>query len=123
MAFAVSENSHYNSKIFDQEIPIKNSLLTQQQIILELQDNFNFTLPKIETAINEIILENSELKFKLKNQELEFAKMKQKMYKLTKLIESNYNEHGSKLKILEEAIEDVELEVDEMKVRNKDVLK
>ena len=97
--------------------------MTQQEIILELQDNFNFTLPKIEDAINEIILENSELKFKLKNQELEFAKMKQKMYKLTKMIESNYNEHGSKLKFLEEAIEDVELEVDEMKIRNKDVLK
>ena len=84
-------------------------------MILEIQDNYNFIIPKLETALNETLLENSELKFKLDNQEKSLSKMKQKIYQLTKLIESNHSEYKQKYENLEDLIMNLDLDVDVIK--------
>ena len=107
------KNNKYNHQ--DETTEIKNILSNQQIMILELQDNYNFIIPKLETSLNETLLENSELKFKLDNQEKAMAKMKQKIYQLTKVIESHQIETKQKYESIEDSIMDLDLDVDEIK--------
>ena len=65
MAFALSENSNTNYRMYHYDLEIQKNLSQQKADIDELKDNYNFIVPKLETTLNDVILENSQLKFKL----------------------------------------------------------
>lgn len=119
MAFALSENSNANYRMYHYDLEIQKNLSQQKADIDELKDDYNFIVPKLETALNDALLDNSELKSKLEKQEKDIAKMKQKIYQLTKLIESNQDEYKKKYDFIEDSLMDLDLDIDQIKANVK----
>ena len=119
MAYTLSENSNLNYKMYHYDLEIQKNLSQQKADIDELKDDYNFIVPKLETALNCVLLDNSELKSKLEKQEKDIAKMKQKIYQLTKLIESNQDEYKKKYDFIEDSLMDLDLDIDQIKANAK----
>jgi len=119
MAYTLSENSNLNYKMYHYDLEIQKNLSQQKADIDEIKDDYNFIVPKLETALNCVLLDNSELKSKLEKQEKDIAKMKQKIYQLTKLIESNQDEYKKKYDFIEDSLMDLDLDIDQIKANAK----
>lgn len=119
MAYTLSENSNANYRMYHYDLEIQKNLSQQKADIDELKDDYNFIVPKLETALNDALLDNSELKSKLEKQEKDIAKMKQKIYQLTKLIESNQDEYKKKYDFIEDSLMDLDLDIDQIKANVK----
>ena len=119
MAYTLSQNSNLNYKMYHYDLEIQKNLSQQKADIDELKDDYNFIVPKLETALNCVLLDNSELKSKLEKQEKDIAKMKQKIYQLTKLIESNQDEYKKKYDFIEDSLMDLDLDIDQIKANAK----
>lgn len=119
MAYTLSQNSNLNYKMYHYDLEIQKNLSQQKADIDELKDDYNFIVPKLETALNGVLLDNSELKSKLEKQEKDIAKMKQKIYQLTKLIESNQDEYKKKYDFIEDSLMDLDLDIDQIKANVK----
>jgi len=105
--------------MYHYDLEIQKNLSQQKADIDELKDDYNFIVPKLETALNDALLDNSELKSKLEKQEKDIAKMKQKIYQLTKLIESNQDEYKKKYDFIEDSLMDLDLDIDQIKANVK----
>ena len=55
----------------------------------------------------------------MENQDKVIAKMKQKIYQLTKLIESNQDEYKKKYDFIEDSLMDLDLDIDQIKANAK----
>ncbi len=119
MAYTLIENSNANYRMYHYDLEIQKNLSQQKADIDELKDDYNFIVPKLETALNDALLDNSELKSKLEKQEKDIAKMKQKIYQLTKLIESNQDEYKKKYDFIEDSLMDLDLDIDQIKANAK----
>ena len=119
MAYTLSQNSNLNYKMYHYDLEIQKNLSQQKADIDEIKDDYNFIVPKLETALNCVLLDNSELKSKLEKQEKDIAKMKQKIYQLTKLIESNQDEYKKKYDFIEDSLMDLDLDIDQIKANAK----
>lgn len=119
MAYTLSENSNLNYKMYHYDLEIQKNLSQQKADIDEIKDDYNFIVPKLETALNCVLLDNSELKSKLEKQEKDIAKMKQKIYQLTKLIESNQDEYKKKYDFIEDSLMDLDLDIVQIKANAK----
>lgn len=93
-------------------------LANQQRIIVEMQDQINFTLPRLEAEIDSVKEENIKLNNIIYDQEKHIKILNMKVYHCTMHNKGNYAELSDRYNMLSSEIEKIDTAMDVILLEN-----
>tara|TARA_Y100000022_G_C12992317_1_gene258543 strand:+ start:126 stop:497 length:372 start_codon:yes stop_codon:yes gene_type:complete len=93
-------------------------LANQQRIIAEMQDQINFTLPRLEAEIDTVKEENIKLNNIIYDQEKQIKILNMKVYHCTMHNKGNYAELSDRYNMLSSEIEKIDTAMDVILLEN-----
>lgn len=115
-----------NAQLICAEIDVNSLyriLANQQSIIADMQDQINFTLPRLETELEDVKEENLKLNNTVYEQEKQIKTLNMKVYQCSTHNKGSYSELSNRCKILCAEIEKIDTALHLILYENLDDLK
>ena len=115
-----------NVQLISAEIDVNSLyriLANQQSIIADMQDQINFTLPRLEAELDNVKEENLKLNNTVYEQEKQIKTLNMKVYQCSTHNKGSYSELSNRCKILSAEIQKIDTALHLILFENLDVVK